>query len=119
MNQMKISKELFVKTMEKIQNGFRKKHEASDAIEKIIDGYAIISITDDFENALIELLEDVCDDKSETISWWLYETKSEFFPYGVERKIWIQPEHKNNKTGKEIEIDLSTPEKLYDYLCEW
>lgn len=55
------------------------------------------------ETIVVELLEHIFDD-TDTISWWLYEND-----YGrdTEIKVW-------DKNGREI--DLSTPEKLYDYL---
>ena len=43
------------------------------------------------ETVVVKLLENMFNDKGEVISWWIYEQNG-------------------------VEIDLATPEKLYDYL---
>ena len=60
-----------------------------------------------YEDVVVNLLIEVMNDKDEWISWWLYECD-----YGkdIEKYAAIGPDN--------VEIDLSTPEKLYDFLTE-
>jgi len=60
-----------------------------------------------FDDIVINLLENIFNDKSETISWWIYEQD-----YGRSFKIGNFIEENNKK------IDLATAEKLYDYLIK-
>ena len=59
------------------------------------------------ETIVVELLENMFNDK-DTISWWIYEQD-----YG--RSVGINDVF-DNRIGKYI--DLTTPEKLYDYLIK-
>ena len=107
-----ISKEEFVAIMDKLKkvNDFvdetnKKARELDDAI--ISDFYNTMSLSISHENIVVELLENMFNN-TEIISWWLYEKD-----YGrkSELKMW-------DEFGKEI--DLSTADKLYDYLInEW
>lgn len=110
-NNVKISEQIFVETIEAIKKGLSEDDAASAAIETIIDGYAILKIGQTYLNALITLLEETVGDEDEMISWWLFED--------VKKEITILPYHKANKTGKEIVIDVSSPQKLYQYFVEW
>lgn len=58
------------------------------------------------ETVVVKLLENMFNDKGEVISWWIYEQD-----YG--RSIGINDIF-DDRIGKYI--DLTTPEKLYDYL---
>lgn len=105
-----ITKEQFVT----IINRLKETDEMVDKINNIIRN-STDSIISDFTNAgsimichediVLHLLEDIFND-TDTISWWLYEKD-----YGrdIRMKMW-------DEKGKEI--DVSTPEKLYDYLVE-
>lgn len=57
------------------------------------------------EDIVVHLLENMFND-TDTISWWLYEKD---YGRNPEMKMW-------DGFGKEI--DVSTPEKLYDYLVK-
>lgn len=60
------------------------------------------------EDTTVKLLDNMFD--TDLISWWIYE-----LDYGRKYKEgYIQEE----KDGKIINIDLSTAEKLYDYLVK-
>ena len=76
----------------------------SDAI--ISDFFNASSLSISHEDIVVKLLENMFDDK-DIIGWWLYE-----LDYG--RKF----EMGDFKDEDGIEIDVSTPEKLYDYLVE-
>lgn len=71
----------------------------------ISDFYNTMSLSISHANTVVELLENMFNDK-DTISWWLYECD-----YGRKFKIgYFEVEGK--------QIDLTTPEKLYDYLIK-
>ena len=105
-----ITKEQFVT----IINRLKETDEMVDKINNIIRN-STDSIISDFTNAgsimichediVLQLLENMFNN-TDTISWWLYEKD-----YGrdIRMKMW---DEKGN------EIDVSTPEKLYDYLVE-
>lgn len=105
-----IDKENFIAIINKLKkvNDFvyetnKKARELDDAI--ISDFYNTMSLSISHENIVVELLEDIFNDK-DTISWWLYEKD---YGRNLELKIW-------DETGKEI--DLSTADKLYNYLVK-
>lgn len=106
-----ITKELFLKIIRKIQDGDKRVERASDALNSLTDGYAIINIHSDYEDALLELFATAMKDDDNIIEWWLYEN--------VEKKIWLQPNSKYNDSDEEIEIDVSIPELLYDFLIKY
>lgn len=56
------------------------------------------------ETVVVKLLENMFNDKGEVISWWIYEQD-----YGRTYSI-------GDLEVNGVEIDLTTPEKLYDYL---
>lgn len=59
------------------------------------------------KDIVIELLEEIMEDKYNTVSWWIYETK-----YGKSSPNIY------DSNLKEVAYCLDTPEKLYDYLEE-
>ncbi|MBR3002889.1 MAG: hypothetical protein IKF38_04960 [Clostridia bacterium] len=75
----------------------------NDAI--ISDFFNASSLMVTHENIVVDLLGHMVKDK-ETLTWWLYE-----MDYGRKFKMG------DFKVG-EIDIDLSTSEKLYDYLVK-
>lgn len=105
-----ITKEHFVTIINRLK-------ETDDMVDKInnIIRNSTDSFISDFTNAgsimichediVLHLLENMFND-TDTISWWLYEKD-----YGrdIRMKMW---------DGFGNEIDVSTPEKLYDYLIE-
>ena len=105
-----LSKKEFVDIINKLRkvNDFvdetnKKARELDDAI--ISDFYNTMSLSISHENIVVELLENMFNDK-ETISWWLYE-----LDYGRKYEEYCITEN-----GKPI--DLSTADKLYDYLIK-
>ena len=99
---MEISKEQFIKVIDRLQKHMQK----VDEIEKILGVVFDFYLLDDTVVELLELLMDVEVDEtySSTLSWWIYELN-----FG---KKW-----KSDSLivdGKSI--DLSTAEKLYDFL---
>ena len=105
----RISKEEFIRIMKRLEETEKTKNEIDRIIKESTD--CIIS---DFTNAsslmichediVISLLETMFDDK-DTISWWIYDLE-----YGKKYKDGCITE----KDG--TIIDLSTTEKLYDFL---
>lgn len=106
-----ISKKQFVKIINRLKdtddfvketnNRARKLQDSIESAETNAMGLAI-----SHESIVVELLEDMFND-SDYISWWLYDLE-----YGRDYKDGcIQ-----DADGKII--DLSTPEKLYDFLVE-
>ena len=86
----------------KINNLFK------DSIENIeYDFMNAGSICVGHESVVVELLKNIFEDYGETISWWIYECD-----YGRSFKMGDITE----QDGKEI--DLTTAEKLYDYLIK-
>lgn len=75
----------------------------NDAI--ISDFFNAQSLSISHENIVVELLKNMFND-SDLIDWWIYE-----LDYGRNFKM-------GDLVDNGVEIDLSTPEKLYDYLKE-
>lgn len=110
---MIISKEAFcniinklIKTNDFVNEVNTKARELDNAIES--DFFNASSLSISFESDVVYLLGLMFNDyeNDHILSWWLYEKD-----YGRRKdiKIW---------NGESNEIDLSTPEKLYDYLVE-
>lgn len=107
MNQYK-----FVKYIRALEAGDKLQKDVNDLMRKAKD-----NIENDFMNGaslminhegiVIDLLQEVMEDRYDTISWWIYETK-----YGKDK-----PNIYDSKT-KELLHVLDTPEKLYIYLEE-
>ena len=107
-----ITKKEFVDIINKLKqaNDFvdetnEKARKLNDAI--ISDFFYASSLSISHEDIVVKLLEDMFDDNGGTLSWWLYE-----LDYG--RKFELGDFQEDNKP-----IDISTPEKLYDYLIKW
>ena len=105
-----ISKEKFVKIINRLKNY----NELQDKIDELFkdnidnrenDFINAASICIGHESVVIELLENMFNDK-DTISWWIYECN-----YGRDFSL-------GDLEVDGIEIDLSTAEKLYDYLIK-
>lgn len=101
-----ISKDLFVKTLNTIQEEWEKTNRFDAALREICDGHPIVMLGNGYLDALLTVLNDCFNDKNEFVSWWLFEN--------VEKKIW----ETDTTTGEEIEYDVSAPEALYDYLVK-
>lgn len=109
---MIIIKEEFVDIINRLQqvNDFvdetnKKARELNDAI--ISDFFNASSLSISHETIVVKLLENMFNDK-DYLSWWLYD-----LDYGRKFKPGYLQEERD---GKIVNIDLSTPEKLYDYL---
>ena len=115
-NKSILSKEDFVEIINLIKIGYEKRNKFSDALEEINEGWFICNLGEEWVNALIDLLCIVMNDKSDKfennvydetmIEWWLFAD--------VDKKLTI----KDISTKETYEVDISTPEKLYDYLIE-
>lgn len=110
-----ISKELFVTSLNKIKEGLDKRHEFDDLMEKFSDSFFVSTLGEEWLTTATELLSFAVGDKDDghgtMLEWFLYED--------VEKKIFLTPNSKYNTTDKEIEIDVSTPELLYDYFLKY
>lgn len=98
---MPISKELFVEVIENIQKQEEKNNKFSKALNEMCDGWPLWDVNNLYLRSLLKVLETIFHDNYDTISWFLWED--------VEKKIWL---------ADGTEIDVSTPENLYDYLIE-
>ena len=91
-----------MKSINNIQNGIKERNEFDKAMVKINSSYFVSTIGNDWLYTAIELLCHSVGDKSDEfgtiIEWFLFES--------VEKKITV---------NKNTVIDVSTPEKLYDY----
>lgn len=81
--------------------------ELKDA--KISDFFNASSLAISHEIIVVDLLENMFDD-TDILEWWIYE-----LDYGRKFKLGIIQEEIE---GRIINIDLSTSEKLYNYLRE-
>lgn len=107
---MKISQKEFVEIIDKLRkvNDFTdevnsKARKLDDAIES--DFFNAMSLSISHESIVVKLLEKIFNDKEGIISWWIYE-----LDYGREYEdgCFIDEDRRY--------IDVSTAEKLYDYL---
>ena len=98
-----ISKELFCKTIANIKTQDKMNREFSYALSKMCGGgHPPLFGTDDlYFLSLLELLEEILNDKDGYIEWFLYEGIDDKKVYS-EEKTW----------------DVNTPEGLYDFLLE-
>lgn len=106
---MLIGRDEFVEIIDKLRevNDFvdetnTKARELNDAI--ITDFFNASSLSISHESIVVKLLEKIFNDK-DILSWWLYE-----LDYGRKYEKGCITDENNNQ------IDVSTPEKLYDYL---
>ena len=103
-----ISKERFVKTI----NFIKQMREVEDNINEIFkqNNMEFNSVSySDYENELFELLSDCMNDSDDWICWWIYDTC-------CGRDVENGRLCAENEDGSEI--DLTTPEKLYDFLVK-
>lgn len=105
-----ITKKHFVDIINKLKEVNDFVNETNDRARKLSDAvmsdfFNAQSLSISHENIVVELLEDMFND-SDIIGWWLYE-----LDYGRKFKM-------GDLVDNGVEIDLSTSEKLYDYLKE-
>ncbi len=107
---MIISKEKFVEIINRLKNYKELQDKIDELFKDNIDNREndfinAASICIGHESVVIELLENMFNDK-DTISWWIYECN-----YGRDFSL-------GNLEVNGVEIDISTVEKLYDYLIK-
>lgn len=109
-----ITKDQFVKIINRLRDYNDLQDKIQDLFRDNIDNQEIDfmnagSICVGHETIVVQLLENMFNDVGEysTISWWIYECN-----YGRRKDMTyiIEPD--------DTWIDLSTPEKLYDYLVK-
>jgi hypothetical protein len=105
-----ITKQEFVEIINRLKNYNDLQNKIDDLFKDNIenrerDFMNAGSICIGHETIVVKLLEDIFNDKG-TISWWLYECN-----YGRDFSL-------GDLEVNGVEIDLITPEKLYDYLIE-
>ena len=109
MKQFDISKTTFSKILKQLMNANDLKNEVDDLImEYAPEGHDFMSgsgLSIDHECAVVELLELLTHDDADDIGWWCWEAN-----YGR------RPDFTISINGQDV--DLSTPEKLYDYLLD-
>lgn len=103
---MNISKSAFCESIESIEDYLTKNSDFSKCISDYSDSYFFCNIGEkmliSYINLLVELTGcTVNKDFGDTISWWLFED--------VEKFVEIDG----------IKIDVSTPDKLYDYIEQY
>ena len=106
-----ISKERFVEIIERLRNYDDLQKKIQELFKDNIDNQEMDfmnagSICIGHESVVVELLKDMFNVKDDLISWWLYECN-----YGRDFSL-------GDLEDNGVEIDLSTPEKLYDYLIK-
>ena len=107
---MIISKDKFVEIINRLKNYNNLQDKINDLFKENIDNKEMDfmnagSICIGHETIAVKLLENIFNDK-DTISWWLYECN-----YGRDFSL-------GDLEINGVEIDLSTAEKLYDYLIK-
>lgn len=105
-----ITKKEFVEIIERLKNYNDLQDKIDDLFKSNIDNKEMDfmnagSICIGHETIVVKLLENIFNNK-DTISWWIYECN-----YGRDFSL-------GDLEVDGIEIDLSTAEKLYDYLIE-
>ena len=97
-----ISKEDFIKTIRLIQNFYSEQDTLGALIDRLTDGYAVVDFGSGLVNIIIDLLIlNMGMQDQDLLSWWLYED--------VDKIIYYNDE----------EINVSTPELLYDYIIKY
>lgn len=105
---MKISKELFISTIEQIQKKMEFDDGVNDLLRRIYGGGgAYYADMPSLEAATVTLLADATNDVNDDIAYWLYELDC-----GKEYK----PGMVTDENG--IDIPLRTPEDLWNLLLE-
>lgn len=94
-----MTKEQFIKRMNLIQNFQSEQQTLSVLIDKITDGYSIVTIGDYLVDEIINMIEEDLG-YNDILAWWLYED--------VDKVIY----------DNEKEISVRTLEELYDYMIK-
>lgn len=107
---MLISKNKFVNIINRLRDYNDLQNKINKLFEDNIDNKEMDfmnagSICIGHETIVVDLLKNMFND-NDTISWWLYE-------YNYGRDFWLGALEVDG-----VKIDLTTPEKLYDYLIK-
>lgn len=95
-----LSKEDFAKRIALVQNFQSEQQTLGVLINKITDGYPIVTFGNNLIAELIAITAQELNDNDDFISWWLWED--------VEKVVWIGE--------KEQEISVRTVDELYNFL---
>lgn len=91
-------------------HAIKKQEELTDRLNEVYreltDGCGSLMLSSLTGNALIRTLEEGMDDQYGYVSWWLYEA-----PDGDKTVSW-------EENGKEVSVELSDVNALYDYLMQ-
>lgn len=96
-----ITKSMFVDAINNVRQQESRVDQFSKALSAICDGHPVFDVNNLYLKSLLEVLKATFNDQDNYISWWLWED--------VEKKVWLPDD---------TEIDLSTPEQLYDFLIQ-
>lgn len=94
-----MTKEQFIKRMSLIQNFHSEWETLQILIDKITDGYSVVTVGDYLVTEIIDMIEEDIGYKN-ILDWWLYED--------VDKVIYEDEEEK--------EYSVRTLEELYDYM---
>lgn len=103
-----ITKREFVDIIERLKEVYDFVDETNARARNLSIEFNSMHLTIQHEDIVLELLDNMFD--TDWISYWIYE-----LDYGRNYKEGCIQEEKD---GKMVNIDLSTAEKLYDYLIE-
>lgn len=102
-----MDKELFVRAINEIKEHRRRDDVFAEAVSEISpSSYPDTFLFSDYEGLVIDLLCEAMNDNEEIIPWWIYDTK--FGEEELMRSLFIE----------DTEVELKTPEQLYDYLIK-
>lgn len=100
-----LSKELFIKRMQLIDNFRSEQDTLEKLIEKLTDGYAVATIGNYLIDVILDTINEQLNIKDDyLLFWWLYED--------VNKVIYIKEDE------IEKEISVKTLEELYDYIID-
>jgi hypothetical protein len=95
-----MTKEKFIKRMSLIQNFYSEQDTLQVMIEKISDGYSVVTMGNFIVDELVNMIEEDIGYK-DILGWWLYED--------VDKVIYEKDESK--------EYSVRTLDELYDYIA--
>lgn len=96
-----ISKELFCKAIQLLQEQEAIDDEFGQALQKVGNGHFVFGTENKYREALLMVLKAGLNDQYDYIDWWLYEGAPDY-------KVWSEDESR--------EWDLTEPETLYDFI---
>jgi len=96
-----MSKELFKEALNIVRRNVRD----DERLSLILNTEGFVNFTESSNSVIIKLLEEMTNDTSEWIQYWCWECN---FGKDTEGKVFIGDKN----------IDISTPDKLYDMITE-